>query len=305
MRQTGFKKQMRTIMMGAALAMGMGSTALMAQQPAAPAAPAAEPAMNNSKLSLTVGVDFYTHYFFRGILQENQGFIAQPYAEVGFKLFEADGPISSGTFKFGTWNSFHDNDTAAASTGMKSWYEADFYAGFSFGVMKDYTVDVIWTAYGSPNDGFDTIHDITLGFGYVGDNIVGKLAPSAKFYFEFDNQADAGNSEGVLLELGIEPAFELVKSDTMPITLSIPVKVGLSLSEYYESPTAGDTEDSTFGYASVGATLSLPLAFIPKDYGNWKFKAGVQYMILGSTTEEFNSGDDNEVIGMLGISMSF
>src|SRR5262245_7053171 len=51
--------------------------------PAAPAAAPAEPApeaVNKGKVSLSLGVDFVTEYFFRGISQENQGAIVQPYA---------------------------------------------------------------------------------------------------------------------------------------------------------------------------------------------------------------------------------
>lgn len=45
---------------------------------------------NTGKLSFSAGVDFTTQYFFRGILQENQDFIAQPFGEITATLYEGD-----------------------------------------------------------------------------------------------------------------------------------------------------------------------------------------------------------------------
>jgi hypothetical protein len=73
-----------------------------------------------------------------------------------------------------------------------------------------------------------------------------------------------GPERGEYLELGVAPGFPIVDSETMPMTLTFPVKLGLSLDDYYE---ISESNEDTFGYATTGAKLSFPLTFIPEDYG--------------------------------------
>src|SRR5512145_1806963 len=73
-------------------------------------------APNTGKLTFSGGNDFTTAYFFRGILQERDGFITQPYGEVGVKLHEAEeGPVRGFTLFAGLWNSIHGKQTGNVS----------------------------------------------------------------------------------------------------------------------------------------------------------------------------------------------
>jgi len=80
-----------------------------------PGAGAEEPKPENAlAVHGLVGVDFPTEYISRGLVLEDQGFIAQPYAELDFTLFEAkEASISKGTFFFGIWNSLQSQHTDA------------------------------------------------------------------------------------------------------------------------------------------------------------------------------------------------
>src|SRR5687768_14677751 len=60
---------------------------------------------NAGKLSVSAGIDFTTAYFFRGYNQEDQGLIAQPYANIYAKLI-ANEDLTA-TAYVGTWNSLH------------------------------------------------------------------------------------------------------------------------------------------------------------------------------------------------------
>ena len=68
---------------------------------------------NTGKISFSAGVDFTTEYYFRGIIQEDQGLISQPWMEASIAINEKLG------LTFGIWNSFHDNHTGAAGSGDK------------------------------------------------------------------------------------------------------------------------------------------------------------------------------------------
>lgn len=79
-------------------------------------------------------------------------------------------------------------------------------------------------------------------------------------------------------------------------SLAVPVKVGLSLSDYYE--LAG--KDNTFGFASVGAEVTVPLGGMSK-IGRWNIHGGVEIQRLGETTRVFNGGDRSMVIASVGV----
>lgn len=274
---------------------------------------------NTGKLSFSAGVDFASEYYFRGIAQENQGFIAQPWAEVGLNLYEGDESdmINSIDWSIGFWNSIHSGPSGEDGTGDPH-YELDFYTGVGVTLAEKWTVGVTYTAYTSPNDLFTTTQEIALSIGYddsgawtslgLGEDFA--LSPSVLIAFETAGGADAGTELGVYLELGVAPSWELVKlSEEYPITLTVPVTVGLSLDgDYYESTT----DDDLFGYLDVGADFSMPLAFIPSDYGQWEFSAGVHLLVLGDSAQDIAERDfavdgdaDLEVIGVFGLSMSY
>src|SRR4029453_13480928 len=107
-------------------------------------------------------------------------------------------------------------------------------------------------------------------------------------------QADAGSNKGTYAEFGVGPAFPLGGGKA---TLTIPVKVGLSLKDYYE----GAEGDSKFGYVDVGGLITVPLTGVPSSFGSWNIHGGVDFLGFGDTTKAFNKGDGGQVIVMGGI----
>ena len=82
----------------------------------------------------------------------------------------------------------------------------------------------------------------------------------------------------------------------------VPLAVGLSLKDYYEFGTGSD---DTFGYFSGGVTVSVPLAFIPPDFGKWLVKAGVTVLYLGDNLKTIDDGDRVQVIGTVGLAFAY
>jgi hypothetical protein len=119
---------------------------------------------------------------------------------------------------------------------------------------------------------------------------------------EFDTdiatgQADGGANAGTYMEIGFAPGYAASRA-----SIAFPIKVGLSLSDYYESPLTG--EDSKFGYFSIAGIVTVPLGGTT-SYGSWNIHGGVEYQALGETTEYFNGGESNQVIGSFGIGFSY
>ncbi len=261
---------------------------------------------NTGRVSLSAGVDFPTDYYFRGIFQEDDNYIIEPYGEVGFKLFESDRFLNDVSLVLGTWNSLHGGVSGVdgPNADPKIWYESDFYAKIATTWFEDVNAAVIYTAYMSPNDRFTTVQELALGLGYNDAKLLGPFAlnPSILLAFEVKGQADAGNHRGVYLQLGLAPGVTLFEKSSVPLTLSFPITAGLSLSEYYEFGTGND---DTFGYFQAGVAASIPLAFIPPDFGSWQLKASLAWMRLGDNLKAVNNNDRNEIIGTIGLAFSY
>ena len=272
---------------------GSGTTAT----PAAAAQPAPAPAPK--PVTLTVGMDFPTAYMFRGIFQEDQGFIGQPFVDVGVAAYSGEGAVKSVTINGGIWNSIHSGPSGSDNPDRGAWYEADYYASatFQIGKMKP---GVLYTAYTSPNDAFNTVHELAAVVAFDDSGSTLPLNPKAILAFELDGQADGGSSKGTYLELGVRPVLPLGAHPTYPLTLAIPAKLGLSLNDYYEGANGSDG----FGYFDLGGILSVPLAFM-NGKTTWEIHGGVDILWLGENMKALNGGDGVKAVGVIGFSMIY
>ena len=103
--------------------------------------------------------------------------------------------------------------------------------------------------------------------------------------------------------LGVSPSWPLGGGR---VTLAVPIKVGFSLSDYYEL----EGQDNNFGFFDIGGLLTIPLTAVGSQFGNWNFHAGVDLLAFGETTEALNVDEDgdtsnNRVIGLFGIGCSY
>lgn len=263
-------------------------------QAAAPPAPTMKPTV-----TVNLATDFTNAYMFRGIRQDDTKVITWPYGDLllGWK---PTGAIKSVTFDFGTWNSLHPGAAGSEGPSGKLWYERDWFTTAAVGFTGG-TVGATYTAYTSPNSGFTTVKELAVKYA-VDDSAAGRaaMAPYALVAFEMDTspqvgQADAGMKAGRYLELGVTPtAFSSGK-----VTLTVPVKVGLSLGGYYETNegTAAlpDYVDHKFGYLSTSGVVTVPLGAGVNVHG------GIEVQTYGETTKAFNNGDRAKVIGLIGV----
>ena len=282
---------------------------------ALPAAAQAPPDPNPGNLTFLGTTDLTNVYMFRGLRQDDTNVIVQPYAELDIALQSADSGLKSTSLNFGTWNSLHMGDAGLGTTtsGLgcgcgKLWYESDFYTTLAFGFSKA-AIGVTYTAYTSPNAGFNNVKEVMFKFAGDDSAALKKAAmhPYAILAFEFDaadgHQADGGSKAGKYLELGVAPGYSGAKA-----SLAVPVKVGLSVGDYYELNTGTAAKpvfvDNKFGYFSVAGILTVPIKGTT-TYGAWNFHAGVEFQTLGETTKSFNNGDGQKVIATGGFGLTY
>ena len=266
-----------------------------------PAIAAEEP--NTGKVSFDAGMDFTSAYFFRGILQSKNGFIGQPWADVNFNLYEGSSGLTSAGATLGIWNSIQSVSPGTADP--TAWYEFDFIAGLNFGLFDKFTADTVYTIYTSPNGSFGSTQEIAFGLSYDDSDLLGPfaLSPHILVAFEIQGAGATGPDLGTYFQLDLEPSYTVFEGEKYPVTLSLPLTLGLSLGDYYENPNTG--ADSTFGYFDLGIKASVPLAFIPADYGSWEAYVKGDFFFLGNSTKAINAGDNFTGVVTAGVSMSY
>jgi hypothetical protein len=241
---------------------------------------------------VTANADIPSVYFFRGIRQEADPKLTfWPNASVGVRLYAGDGAVKRVSASAGTWNSFHRGTAGSEGGSGESFFEADFYATGTLAFANRVSVDTTYRAYTSPNDSFNSVKELS-----VSARTAGRWAPYGTIAFELSGQADEGLNEGTYLELGAGPNWPLGAR----LTVAIPVKIGLSLNDFYEGPAG----DETFGFFSVGAFVTVPLTRTSGWLGSWNVHGGVDFLALGDTTKAFNKGDAGQVVAMVGVGWS-
>ena len=230
-------------------------------------------------------VDFPTVYFFRGIRQEADPKLTTFVAgDLGIPLLaDGSGALKTAGINVGTWNAFMTGSSGSDGPQDGAFYESDLYAGVTLG-FGAISFTPMFTAYTSPNDMFITVKEISFKVANAS-----RTAPYALVAFEIGSdssgQADGGNNLGTYLELGIGPSWPVAGGKA---TIAVPVKLGLSLKDYYElrlSPTT--TEDKKFGYLAGGVLVTVPLSG-----GKWNVHGGVDLYALGDATGAANGDSD-------------
>ena len=249
---------------------------------------------NPGALTFTGVFDVPTVYVFRGIVQElDPSFTVQPAGDLGIALASGEGGLKSAAVNFGVWHSLQTGSTGSGGPSEKVHYEEDFYATLGLGFAKSMSLGTTFTAYTSPNGGFNTVKELSFKLSQAS-----RFNPYGIVAFELSGQADAGSNKGTYLELGAGPSFPL-KADGP--TLTIPIKLGMSVSDYYE--LAG--EDHAFGFFDIGAQIGIPIKGIPSQFGAWNLHGGVDFLALGDTTKALNDDSSSKVVGLIGIGVSY
>jgi hypothetical protein len=280
--------------------------------PAIAQTPAASPPdPNPGNLTLTASVDAVSTYMFRGIRQHSTGIALWPAANLGVAVYSGKGGLKNVGVDIGTWNSLHTGDTGLNGPSGKLWFESDFYATLGLGFTGGTSLAAAYTAITSPNNSFTTVREIMFKVAVDDSSRLGKWAvrPYGFVALEFGTspsvgQADGGSKAGRYLELGMAPGYTGSRA-----SLSVPVKVGISLANYYELNTGTGAAplfaDHRLGYVSIAAIATLPVKSMPAAFGSWNVHGGLEVQTLGETTKAFNGGKGHRTIVSGGVGFSY
>ena len=260
-------------------------------------------AAQSKPVTFVGAVDFPTIYFFRGIRQETDPkFTTFLAGDLGISLLsDGSGGVSTVGINVGTWNALMTGSSGSDGPEDSAFYESDVYAGVTLGFQNGVSVTPMFTAYTSPNDMFTTVKEVSFKVAHGS-----KYAPYGLVAFEFGDddsgQADGGHlgdgKKGTYLELGIGPSWPVAGGKA---TIGVPIKLALSLKDYYEHPITG--EDNKFGYIDGGVLITIPFA------EKFNVHGGVNVLGFGDTTAFFNGDEEGDrsswVIASVGLGFTF
>ena len=288
------KNSLKTAVLGAVVALGatvLAPTSGFAgveasdgkKQVVAPEAPV------QSWITGDIGDTVTNEYISRGIVLENQGVINQPYLDLFFKVYEGKGFINSVSVQLSFWSSIHTKSRfAGAGSTTKNWYEFDWDPGITMTFLKNWTYTVQYFEFDSPSDSFQPARSINQTIALNDSDMMGTFAlhPHVTVLAEIpgDGRAGTGNHEGWYFEQGIAPSYTLMPKSEYPITLTFPITGGEGTKEFYslQAPApAASRQGTNFGFVSAGVTVSVPLAFVPKQIGSWTASAGYTAYYIG------------------------
>lgn len=255
----------------------------------------APPAVNNGLLLFEAGADAVTTYMFRGIEQEDSGLIVQPWAQVTAPLGDSGVDLT-----LGTWSSIHSAGTGATGD-PSNWYETDLYASVAYNINDQFAVSAGFIGYYYPSGASQDVEEITFQLDYDDSEALGDYAFAPYAMLAIETRDDNG-SEDIYLELGGAFSAFFIESEDLPVELSFPVALGLSIDDYY-TDNGGDNE--FFGFFKVGVAASMPLDFIPADYGVWSASAGLDLYLVNDDANLLDDGDDFEIVALVGVSMEY
>lgn len=248
-------------------------------------------AQSDPPVAFSGGLDVTNQYNFRGIRQNTSGVSIWPFIDMAIPAWDGDGALKAVTLNIGTWNAL--NSQLSGNKG----YETDIYGTVSLGFGAT-ALSFNYTSYTSPGDYFAHVKELGVKVAFDDSGALGRgaLKPYALVAFELDDdgQADAGSGQGTYIELGVAPGFSGSKA-----SLAVPIKVGLSASDYYEFGTGSD---SKFGYFSVAGIVTVPVG------SHFNVHGGVELQTFGDTLKAYNAfgdDDDSSVAGLASIGVGF
>ncbi|MDF1740975.1 MAG: hypothetical protein P1U86_17565 [Verrucomicrobiales bacterium] len=227
-------------------------------------------------------LDISDHYITpRGLNVENEGVVFQPLALFFFDLYsDPNAFLSNVSLTAGVWNSIHTNESGA-DPGY--WNEVDPILGLTFKFGEHWTFDSTFTQFVSQTDSYPDSTHMELKLSFDDSEYLGAFAlrPWLGYWLELDQKSTvvfdpATSEESYYFTVGVKPEFSIGS-----VKFEFPTSINLVGEEFYQQfdGTGGGSGLAVF---SSGVKASVPMTFMPEDFGNWTFYTGVRYYNLSN-----------------------
>ena len=218
------------------------------------------------------------------------------------------------------------NDAPAGTARMQ---EYDWWAGGSVGFADYFKLTAQSLQFQLPGSGVIQNATATLSYSDAHLGLPIALNPSVSVFYNLKGGLSAmgwGKTDTYRVDLAIAPGYSFQKSMGVPLSISVPTSVSLGPTDmYYLSSYKGCgaaatgvkgvgsvCSTNTFEMFSTGLQAKYDLGqFVPKKFGAWSLKAGVQYHQFLSDAVKANQGGtvasrkSNFTVVSTGVGVSF
>jgi hypothetical protein len=243
---------------------------------------------------VTIGNDYITP---RGWVLNDHGFVVQDEVGISASLYSSKtGALSDWSVNGGLWQDYNENSQYAPGS-ADARFENDWWVGTGLTFSKvsvGVTIGQFRGAGGGAQKGAASGDDFTqtwiqpsLSYDDSGSGLPVTFSPYIKPFYQTSGISTVGYGtpgHNYDIEIGMSPTYTLKDSG---ITFIMPTWVTVGPASYWNGANGAygvgpsDTaEKSNFGVFTTGLTVKAPLAFIPHSYGDWFWKAGVQWYHL-------------------------
>jgi hypothetical protein len=276
-----------------------GALAHAGEAATAPAKEVVPPPPPASPIDLLLNVELSNAYVTpRGMIVHDEGLTIQPLLLAFINVYHGDSWLDSAKIVGGVWNDFSTypvSINAPYGSQPKTHYtEIDPIFGVSLGMFKHFTLDVTYTAFVEQilNIGTSNHLDTKLSFDDSPYLKAFALHPYFEYWQELTGKAtDADVPEAVFgpnpksgahpqpgssyyFDVGIDPQYTFGSEVLGGLKLEAPCSVLLPNDRFYGEYYG---HASTVGLFELGAKATVPVPFIPSNYGHWSFHVGFNY----------------------------
>ena len=247
------------------------------------------------KYTFSAGLDFTSHYVSFGADVWGGGDSISPFSanSTAFGYGTLSASLTDELSGFvNIWSDLNDNVDSEIGGPIQ---EVDFNVGLTYTWDKwSFTLAHNYWLYAGDNE-----NGLELLVGYNDAEMWGDsgiaLNPSLLIHYRYEGIGS--QEECAVINLGVEPTIYTFSEDSdYPISLALPVNVGFFTDDYQGGEGGG------FGYANAGVVATVPLAFIPAEYGAWSASASVTYWY---TPDEEVPGNAEESFVVTAVSVGF
>ena len=259
-----------------------------------------------------------------------------PVYKSGASLFQSDAGVAIDLYK--SKSGLINSVSVFAGGWAESWSNApasqphmqdyDWWAGASVGFADYYKLTVQSLQFQLPGAGVIENGTATLAYDDAHLGLPVALNPSVTVFYNFNGGLSAmplGKTNTYRVDLAIAPGYSFQKSTGVPVSVSVPTTLSLAPKNFYYAAGSKDCgatlqltcSTSTAELFSTGLQAKYDLGqFVPKKFGSWSLKAGVQYYHLMSDAvvangvshlgySKFSQGKANFAVFSTGLGVSF
>lgn len=244
----------------------------------------------DSKFSGKVGISHNTHFISYGADVWGGG--KEFFGDRSTTFFNAGLTMAATenlSFNIGTWADINNNTADSLGGDIQ---EVDYWGGVSY----KFGPAVAGLTYQRWNYASDVEEIVDVNLGFDDSAYLGKFALNPGLIWHIRTSGNNAQETGSAIVVSIAPRVEFLEKK---LSLTFPAGVAFFTTDDFQG---GD--ESGYAYSYLGASLGVPISFIPAAYGSW----ALNFDVTGYFTESDaipNNPEENFATGSVGLTLSF